>query len=301
MLGPVRSVTHAHLVHAAASELRVRRTTGRVNLLDVGCGDGHLLLALHHHLAEMIGLSVELQGFDVSDARIQPSKFFESAAGMLLSNAPEVDWQRRLSLIRSTDAWPFGDASMDIVLSNQVLEHVLDVDHFMDELRRVLRPDGVCINLFPVRSQFVETHVGAPLAHRLSSDDVRKSYLGALARLGLSRFGPMRITANLGHLDFASTRSEYVATQTWYRSFPELATSAHRHQLSASHRWTPEFYALKLGYITGRDFSAVYDQRGSARVLLDWLLFPILSRVSCITLVLEKGARYSPDACGAFV
>jgi SAM-dependent methyltransferase len=38
--------------------------------------------------------------------------------------------------------FPFGDASFDAVLCNQVLEHVFNPDEFLGEIRRVLRPGG---------------------------------------------------------------------------------------------------------------------------------------------------------------
>ncbi|MBC7205060.1 MAG: class I SAM-dependent methyltransferase [Methyloversatilis sp.] len=38
--------------------------------------------------------------------------------------------------------FPFGDASFDAVLCNQVLEHVFEPDAFITEIRRVLRPGG---------------------------------------------------------------------------------------------------------------------------------------------------------------
>ena len=38
--------------------------------------------------------------------------------------------------------FPFEDTSFDSVLCNQVLEHVFNPDHFLEEIRRVLRPGG---------------------------------------------------------------------------------------------------------------------------------------------------------------
>jgi SAM-dependent methyltransferase len=40
---------------------------------------------------------------------------------------------------------PFADSSADFVLSTQVLEHVLDVDAYLDECLRLLRPDGILL------------------------------------------------------------------------------------------------------------------------------------------------------------
>jgi SAM-dependent methyltransferase len=43
------------------------------------------------------------------------------------------------------EPWPFEDASMDVVHANQVIEHVKRLDHFAQEVKRVLAPGGMAI------------------------------------------------------------------------------------------------------------------------------------------------------------
>jgi SAM-dependent methyltransferase len=43
------------------------------------------------------------------------------------------------------EAWPVDDQAIDIVTSNQVIEHVADTDHFVRETLRVLRPGGTAV------------------------------------------------------------------------------------------------------------------------------------------------------------
>jgi SAM-dependent methyltransferase len=43
------------------------------------------------------------------------------------------------------DELPFADESFDLVHANQVIEHVQDLDHFVTEIARVLRPGGRAI------------------------------------------------------------------------------------------------------------------------------------------------------------
>jgi ubiquinone/menaquinone biosynthesis C-methylase UbiE len=41
--------------------------------------------------------------------------------------------------------FPYDSNSMDVVHANQVIEHVPDLDHFMSEIHRVLKPGGITV------------------------------------------------------------------------------------------------------------------------------------------------------------
>lgn len=43
------------------------------------------------------------------------------------------------------DAIPLPEASVDAVVSNQVIEHLADTDRFVEEIHRVLRPGGLAV------------------------------------------------------------------------------------------------------------------------------------------------------------
>jgi SAM-dependent methyltransferase len=90
-------------------------------LLDLGCDDG----------AWTMQLAAQANTANVSGVEIVP----ERAA------AAE---QRGVHVIRSDLAQrlPFPDASFDLLHANQVIEHVPDVDLFVSEIVRVLRPGG---------------------------------------------------------------------------------------------------------------------------------------------------------------
>lgn len=42
----------------------------------------------------------------------------------------------------NTDKWPYHDNEFDVVVSNQVLEHMCNTDHFFEEVHRILKPGG---------------------------------------------------------------------------------------------------------------------------------------------------------------
>jgi 2-polyprenyl-6-hydroxyphenyl methylase/3-demethylubiquinone-9 3-methyltransferase len=48
--------------------------------------------------------------------------------------------------------WPLADASVDLVVSRSVIEHLADTRTFADECRRVLKPGGYGVHLLPGRN-----------------------------------------------------------------------------------------------------------------------------------------------------
>jgi SAM-dependent methyltransferase len=60
---------------------------------------------------------------------------------------------------------PFPDASFDVVFSSNVLEHVRDLDQLEGEIKRVLRPGGICVHVLPThRWRFWTTLSAFPAA-----------------------------------------------------------------------------------------------------------------------------------------
>ena len=93
-------------------------------VLDLGCGAGTDLLIT----AQMTGSAGRVIGVDMTPAMLDRAR--ESAREMGLENE---------SLIESL---PLADSSVDIVISNGVIDLVPDKDAVFDEIDRVLRPGG---------------------------------------------------------------------------------------------------------------------------------------------------------------
>jgi arsenite methyltransferase len=107
-------------------------TLGRIDrgevVLDLGCGAGTDLLIA----AQMTGPTKRAIGVDMTDAMLNRAR--ASAAEMGLANV-----ELHESLIESL---PLADRSVDVVISNGVIDLVPDKDAVFDEIDRVLRPGG---------------------------------------------------------------------------------------------------------------------------------------------------------------
>jgi SAM-dependent methyltransferase len=96
------------------------RGLGRVErALDVGCGDGRLTAELD--AAAVTAADVSVVALERARARLPGAAFVE-----LGPDAP----------------FPLDDAAFDLVLCAETVEHVRDVQLFLSEIRRVLRPGG---------------------------------------------------------------------------------------------------------------------------------------------------------------
>jgi SAM-dependent methyltransferase len=92
-------------------------------ILDFGCGDGffsHVVFA---------GQSVDA-GLDVDEVKIRQAQAIKSYGKLLLYDGEKI---------------PFAKNSFSTIFSNSVLEHIPNLDNSLDEIHRVLKPDGLFI------------------------------------------------------------------------------------------------------------------------------------------------------------
>jgi len=107
-------------------------TLGRIEpgsvVVDLGCGAGTDLLIA----AQMTGPTGRVIGVDMTATMLERAR--QSATEMGLRNV-----ELHESLV---EALPLDDASVDVVISNGVIDLVPDKDAVFDEIDRVLRPGG---------------------------------------------------------------------------------------------------------------------------------------------------------------
>jgi SAM-dependent methyltransferase len=110
---------------AKVARLARKYASGARSLLDIGCGDGTFAAELRHLLGaqEAVGVEVSSAAAEAANKRGVAAQVVDIDKGCL----------------------PFGDASFDLVYCGEVIEHVYDPDHLLDEVDRLLAPTGVAI------------------------------------------------------------------------------------------------------------------------------------------------------------
>ena len=130
--------------------LAFARRRGRARVLDYGCGAGRLVEAGLAAGLDIAGADVYYRG---SETRMEAAE-----RGLLGSRIREM----HNGILDYPAAW------FDLVVNNQVLEHVADLSAALSEIHRVLKKDGAVLSLFPSRDVFREGHIGIPFSALVS-------------------------------------------------------------------------------------------------------------------------------------
>ena len=109
---------------------------------------------------------------------------------------------------------PFADNTFDIVISDQVFEHVQNWPQALAEIKRVLKPDGASLHDFPSRYRPIEAHVLIPFAGIFQN----RMYIAFWSFLGIRN----SFQKQLGWKEVADLNFEYLTTQTRYLRKQEI-------------------------------------------------------------------------------
>ena len=148
---------HWHRYHFAAP------LVAGLDVLDVACGEGYGSALLASSAAKVIGADIAASA--VEHAREQYAR---------VTNLE----------FRQADcaALPFADASFDAVVTFETIEHITAQEAFLDEIRRVLRPDGLLILSCPNKAEYSDRRGFTNEFH------VRELYRPELEQVIASRF-----------------------------------------------------------------------------------------------------------------
>lgn len=138
-------------------------------VLDYGCGTGKVVAATRE-------LGLDAYGADIY---YEASAVYKDEAARLGLFGTVIREIRNGRL-------DFDDCYFDLVMSNQVFEHVEDMDAALSEIHRVMKKGALFLCLFPSRDVIREGHIGIPFAHWFPRDSRLRFYVTlALRSIGL--------------------------------------------------------------------------------------------------------------------
>ena len=158
-------------------------------ILDAGCGAGQLMSILRSEFG------CDVYGYDISPRPGTPEKLRQAH--------PDVTWEDRISIVGPEDPLPYEDQFFDVVVSNMVVEHVQNLEHFVRETRRVAKTGVHC---FPSREIIWEDHIRQPLTHRFPNN----------------RWIDFWLSIGVGRKRARNDWEDYFANSTAYRPLSEI-------------------------------------------------------------------------------
>ncbi len=103
--------------------------------LDIGTGSGIITAYLGHNFKRIVGIDI------VDERKTRQGFEFIKATGTKM---------------------PFHNESFDIIISNQIIEHIKNKEEHIEEIYRVLKRDGICYLAAPNKLCLIETHYRLP-------------------------------------------------------------------------------------------------------------------------------------------
>jgi SAM-dependent methyltransferase len=193
-----------------------RRDRKTVRVIDVGCGRGDTV-------AWLCAQGWDAYGIDVSPDYIQRGREYLSREG--------AD-PARLQLLNDDFTYPFPDGMFDVVLSDQVIEHVGDLELFASEVARISAPGASGMHIFPARWHPVETHLKSPFVHWLPKGPTRRAAVAAALRVGLAA----PYFTEFPFQDRVEIFSRFSDEETFYRPLRATVATMERHGLRCDAR-----------------------------------------------------------------
>jgi 2-polyprenyl-3-methyl-5-hydroxy-6-metoxy-1,4-benzoquinol methylase len=105
---------------------RFRQVIGEkkgARILEIGCGEGQFLLALHESFPE-----AELTGIDFQFHPEHKARLEAAGIGLIVGLAEDA---------------AFSENAFDIIVTNQLIEHLWDIDRVLQACWFALRPGGI--------------------------------------------------------------------------------------------------------------------------------------------------------------
>jgi len=183
--------------------LSTKKDKKDIKILDWGCGNGNLVKFLNDHGYDCYGLEI------VSNKKIKSQ----------LDSNNDKNLIDKIFFISDDNITKFQSNYFDIVITNQVIEHMSNKNGFIEELKRILRIGGFSYNILPAKFRFIEVHLKMPFVHWFPKNVYRK-YM--ILFFNLFKFHHWAECKNLSFYQQVEYYYEYSTKKTFYSSANSL-------------------------------------------------------------------------------
>jgi len=178
-----------------------------IKILDYGCGDGLIVETGRKRGLQLFGADIFYAGSN--------SRQVVSQKGLLGNIILEIRDHKVA----------FPAREFDLIISNQVFEHVEHLEPVLEEINRILKPGGQFLALFPSRDVWREGHTGIPFLHWFPKESgVRRAYLNLMRSIGLGKY-----KHNLPKQEWMDYILNWLDTYCFYRSRAEIKRAFKSH------------------------------------------------------------------------
>jgi len=220
----------------------------QVKVLDWGCGRGRFVLWLRE------------QGFDAYGVDIDQ----EPINNGLPLFEQKGHKQKPLSLISPEGRTNYPDGFFDFIMTDNVLEHVSDLNLVMQEVNRLTSPTGGGYHIFPAQRQPREGHLFMPFVHWLPKGAFRKSIIRLSVRF---RKEPhWKEVEGLSVNEKTQVYYDYSTDHIFYRPFQRIKA------IFENQGFTITFLTLQNPSIQQHRWLGVLSRNGIFKPLINWLV-----------------------------
>jgi len=251
----------------AEKELGIHKQ--HMKVLDYGCGRGRAVLLLRENGYCAYGVDTD-------------QRCLENGYDLLKERLPR-DQKDFLTLVREDGTTSFPDEAFDFVFSEQVFEHVQDLDKVASEINRVSKSGSIGLHCFPAHRRVVEGHFFMPFIHWLPKGKIRKYYIYILVLLGFRPSFPDIKGKKIRE------KAEYYyvgsVTNTFYRSYRNIQRCFERHGFDV------DFATITNKRLNSMFLFRMLKRFALFRLLISWMLHNFVG----VVLVTTKTRAVSKD------
>ena len=232
-----------------------------MRILDWGCGRGLTVYRLREWGYESYGAEISSQSL---------------GNGRSLGRQRGLNVERILSLLDEAGRAQYPDGFFHFVMSDQVFEHIADVDQVAREIERITAAGGGGVHIYPAPRQLVEGHLKMPMVHWLPKNRLRRFLIHLFVLFGVEAKLPAH--EGKGISERAAQFYDYSVKRTFYRGRAEVESSFRTAGLNAEYE-TINSHRVRHHRLLGR-----LARRPLLRPIIGWALHQFIS----VHLVVSK-------------